>query len=134
MVAIAGFNVISGMAMLVDDKQSDIAILRTLGMSGPMVGQLFLAHGFIIAVLALALGIGGGIALAMNIDPVVQLLESISGSRLLAGSYFERVPTAIQVSDVVVVGSAALMISLAATLYPAWRASRSDPAASLRAA
>ncbi len=133
-VTIAGFNVISGMAMLVDDKQADIAILRTLGMSGPMVGQLFLAHGFIIAALALVLGVGGGIALALNVDPVVQLLESISGSRLLAGSYFDSVPPAIQTLDIVIVGAAALVISLGATVYPAWRASRSDPAASLRAA
>ncbi|MFK7993680.1 MAG: lipoprotein-releasing ABC transporter permease subunit [Granulosicoccus sp.] len=131
-VAVAAFNIISTLVMLVQDKQSDIAILRTQGASPASILSIFVVQGTLIGVVGTVAGLIGGIALASNIDVVVPFIEQFTGPVLNPEVYYiDEMPSDLRQSDVVKVGIMSFGLSLLATLYPAWRASRTDPAAAL---
>jgi lipoprotein-releasing system permease protein len=134
-IAIAAFNLVSSLVMLVQDKQSDIAILRTLGMSPGGIMRVFIVQGSVIGVVGTAIGVVGGILLASNLSHVVRFIEKIMGAELMPADVYYisgGVPTAVNASDVATVACVSLVLCLLATLYPAWRASRTDPATALR--
>jgi lipoprotein-releasing system permease protein len=133
-VTVAAFNVISTLVMVVTEKQSDIAILRTLGATPPSVMKIFMVQGAVIGVLGTALGVVGGIALALNIDVVVPFLERLLSVQFLSREvyYISELPSDLHLDDVVLVAAVSLALSLAATLYPSWRAARVRPAEALR--
>ncbi len=130
-VAIASFNVVSTLVMLVDDKRSDIAVLRTLGAGQRDIGRIFLTHGALIAGIGLALGVAGGVALASGVTEVVRGLEWLLGVQLLQGTYFTEVPSTVLASDVALVAALGAVVSLAAAIYPARRAAALDPVQAL---
>ena len=133
-IAIAAFNLVSSLVMLVQDKQSDIAILRTLGFSPGAVMRVFVIQGMVIGVVGIAIGTVGGVLLSLNLSHVVKLIESMTGHELMPADvyYITGVPTVVEASDVATVAVVAFVLCLLATLYPAWRASRTDPASALR--
>ena len=133
-IAIAAFNLVSSLVMLVQDKQSDIAILRTLGLSPGAVMRVFMVQGTIIGVVGVGLGVVGGVLLSNNLSYIVKFIERLTGSELMPADvyYISGVPTAIEAPDVALVAVVALLMCLVATIYPAHRASRTDPAAALR--
>jgi len=133
-VAVAAFNVVSTLVMAVTDKQADIAILRTLGATPRSIMQVFMVQGVIIGVLGTLLGVAGGIALALNIDVVVPFLERLLKMQFLSKEvyFINELPSDLRAADVIAITSVALVLSLIATLYPSWRASRVRPAEALR--
>ena len=134
-IAIAAFNLVSSLVMLVQDKQSDIAILRTLGMSPGGIMRVFIVQGSVIGVVGTGIGVVGGVLLATNLSHVVRLVEKLLGTELMPADVYYisgGVPTAVNASDVATVACVSLVLCLLATLYPAWRASRTDPATALR--
>ena len=133
-VAVAAFNIVSTMVMAVTDKESDIAILRTLGASPRSIMQVFIVQGALIGVIGLALGLAGGIALALNIDVVVPAIERLFNTQFLAKEvyYISELPSDLQWRDVGVITAVSFVLTLLATLYPSWRASRVNPAEALR--
>ena len=133
-VAVAAFNIVSTLVMAVTDKESDIAILRTLGASPASIMQVFIVQGALIGVIGLALGLVGGIALALNIDVVVPAIERLFNTQFLAKEvyYISELPSDLQWRDVGVIAAVSFVLTLLATLYPSWRASRVNPAEALR--
>jgi lipoprotein-releasing system permease protein len=133
-IAVAAFNLVSSLVMTVTDKQSDIAILRTLGASPQVIMRIFIVQGTIIGVLGTLFGIVGGVLLAVNAPTLVKLLEQIFHTHFIsAGVYFiDYLPSRLIWSDVWQVGVATLIMSLVATIYPAWRAAKTRPAEALR--
>ncbi len=133
-VAVAAFNIVSTLVMAVTDKESDIAILRTLGASPASIMQIFIVQGALIGVIGLALGLAGGIALALNIDVVVPAIERLFNMQFLAKEvyYISELPSDLQWRDVGVIAAVSFTLTLLATLYPSWRASRVNPAEALR--
>ncbi len=131
-VAVAAFNIVSTLVMMVQDKQADIAILRTQGASPLSVMGIFLVQGTLIGVIGTLAGLAGGVMLATNIDVVVPFIERFTGPVLNPEVYYiDEVPSDLRISDVVKVGLMSFVLSVLATLYPAWRASRTDPASAL---
>ena len=133
-VAVAAFNIVSTLVMAVTDKQADIAILRTLGASPRSIMAVFMVQGALIGVVGLALGVLGGVLLAHNIDVVVPFIERLLGTQILAKEvyYISSLPSELQWSDVSTITVLSFVLSLVATLYPSWRASRVNPAEALR--
>ncbi|MBI3525570.1 MAG: lipoprotein-releasing ABC transporter permease subunit [Betaproteobacteria bacterium] len=133
-VAVAAFNIVSALVMAVTDKQADIAILRTLGASPLSIMQIFIVQGALIGVIGLALGVSGGVALALNVDVVVPALEHVLGVHFLAKDvyYISELPSDLQWRDVYIISGVSFVLTLLATLYPSWRASRVNPAEALR--
>jgi lipoprotein-releasing system permease protein len=133
-VAVAAFNIVSTLIMVVTDKRSDIAILRTLGASPRSVMSIFIIQGVFIGVLGTALGVAGGVALALNVETIVPAIEQMFNVEFLAADvyYISDVPSELHWSDVWVMAGVAIVLSLLATLYPAWRAARTHPAEALR--
>lgn len=133
-VLVAAFQLVSSLVMLVTDKQADIAILRTLGMSPRSVMAVFVVQGSIIGVIGVLLGVMGGVALTLNLDHVVNAVETLFGFEVMPADvyYITGLPTDLRGSDVGMVTAVALAMSMLATIYPAWRASRTEPAAALR--
>ena len=133
-VAVAAFNIVSTLVMAVTDKQPDIAILRTLGAAPSSIMAVFIVQGALIGVIGTLIGVGGGVLLALNIDVVVPFIESLFGVHFLAKDiyYISEVPSDLQLSDVITIGVVSFVLSLLATLYPSWRASRVNPAEALR--
>ena len=133
-VAVAAFNIVSTLIMVVSDKESDIAILRTLGASPRSIMGMFVVQGSIIGVVGTLLGAIGGVALALNVETVVGGIEQLFHVKFLSPDvyYISELPSDMQWSDVVRICGVALVLSLTATLYPAWRASRTQPAEALR--
>ncbi len=133
-VAVAAFNIISTLVMVVTDKQADIAILRTLGASPTSIMQIFMVQGSLIGVVGTVLGVSGGILLALNVETVVPLIERALGLDLFpADVYFiSELPSKLIWSDVAWIGGVALLLAFLATLYPSWRAARVQPAEALR--
>lgn len=133
-VAVAAFNIVSTLVMAVTDKQSDIAILRTLGASPGSIMTVFMVQGALIGCIGLGLGVAGGVALALNVDVVVPAIERLFGTQFLAKDvyYITELPSDLQWGDVIGVTAVAFVLALAATLYPSWRASRVNPAEALR--
>ena len=133
-VAVAAFNIVSTLVMAVTDKQADIAILRTLGASPASIMQVFVVQGALIGCIGLAAGIVGGVALALNVETVVPFIEHLFGIQFLAKDvyYISDLPSELQWRDVMVVTAVSFVLTLLATLYPSWRASRINPAEALR--
>jgi lipoprotein-releasing system permease protein len=133
-VAVAAFNIVSAQVMTVTDKEADIAILRTLGASPLSIMAIFVIQGALIGVIGTVIGIAGGVALALNIDVVVPALERLFNVQFLDKTvyYISDLPSDLQRGDVVVIAAIALLLALCATLYPAWRAARVNPAEALR--
>ncbi len=133
-VAVAAFNIVSTLVMAVTDKQADIAILRTLGASPGSIMKIFIVQGAMIGVIGSLLGVGGGIVLALNIDTVVPFIERLLGTHILSKDvyYISELPSDLHRDDVLIVAGFSFLISLLATLYPSWRASRTQPAEALR--
>ncbi len=133
-IAVAVFNLVCSLVMVVNEKTSDIAILRTYGATPKMIMGIFIVQGAVIGVIGTLLGIIGGIALALNVTALVSWIERIFHVQFLSASVYlvDYLPSELQWMDVVQIGSAALILSLLATLYPAWRASRTTPVEALR--
>jgi lipoprotein-releasing system permease protein len=133
-VAVAAFNIVSTLVMVVTDKQADIAILRTLGASPASVMKIFIVQGALIGVIGTLVGVVGGVLLAMNISVVVPAIEHTFGIQFLAKDvyYISELPSKLVWSDVGTITVVSLVLSLLATLYPSWRASRVNPAEALR--
>lgn len=133
-IAIAAFNLVSSLVMLVQDKQSDIAILRTLGMSPGAVMRVFIVQGMVIGVLGIGIGVASGVLLASNLSNIVRFVEEATQTELMPSDvyYISGVPTLVDPTDVLTIALVAFVLCLLATLYPAWRASRTDPATALR--
>jgi len=133
-IAIAAFNLVSSLVMLVQDKQSDIAILRTLGLSPGAVMRVFMVQGTVIGIVGVGLGTLAGVLLSQHLSVIVHFIEGLTGSELMPADvyYISGVPTAVEPSDVALVAVVAFIMCLLATIYPALRASRTDPASALR--
>jgi lipoprotein-releasing system permease protein len=133
-VAVAAFNIVSTLIMMVTDKQADIAILRTLGMTPRGIMGIFMIQGVAIGLIGTLLGLIGGIFLALNVDTAVGLIEGLLGMKFLAPDVYliSDLPSQVILSDVVAIASVSFGLAALATLYPAWRASRTQPAEALR--
>ena len=133
-VAVAAFNIVSTLVMVVTDKRADIAILRTLGASPGSIMTIFIIQGIVIGAMGTALGVAGGVGLALNVETIVPAIESMFNVEFLAADvyYISDVPSELHWNDVWVMASVSLGLSLLATLYPAWRAARTQPAEALR--
>lgn len=133
-IAVAAFNIVSTLVMVVTDKQSDIAILRTLGVTPASILWIFLVQGAIIGVVGTLIGVVCGVLLALNIPTVIPWLESLIGYHFLPASVYSisELPSQLQASDVWHIALLAAALSLVSGLYPAWRASRIQPADALR--
>ena len=131
---IAAFNIVSMMVMTVTEKQSDIAILRTLGASPGRIMRIFIIQGTVIGMFGALLGVAGGVSVALNIDTIVPAIESLLGTKFLSPDVYliSDLPSELQWSDVSFISVVAFVITLLATIYPAWRAARVQPAEALR--
>lgn len=133
-IAVAAFNIVSTLVMVVTDKQSDIAILRTLGSSPRSIMGIFMVQGTIIGVIGTLIGMAAGVSLSLNLDTVVPFIEGLLGIRILdpAVYYISTLPSDLHWDDVWMICIVSLLLGLSATIYPAWRASRTQPAEALR--
>lgn len=133
-IAIAAFNVVSTLMMVVVDKQSDIAILRTLGVSDRQVITIFVVQGTIIGIVGTAIGVGLGILFALSVESFVAALESFLGFSFLQSAVYpvSFLPSSLQLNDVLLIAFASLIMSFIATIYPAIKASQVKPAEALR--
>ncbi len=133
-VAVAAFNIVSTLVMVVNDKRADIAILRTLGATPGVILRIFMIQGALIGALGTALGIAGGITLALNVTTLVPAIEKAFGVQFMPADiyYISDLPSRLNWADVWQIGIVAFGLSFVATLYPAWRASRTQPAEALR--
>jgi lipoprotein-releasing system permease protein len=133
-VAVAAFNIISTLVMVVKEKRADIAILRTLGGSPHDMLAIFMTQGSIIGLLGTVIGVGLGLLVAANVTSIASGLERITGIALVDPRvyFISELPSEIRPGDIVLIASVALALGVLATLYPAWRAARTQPAESLR--
>lgn len=133
-IAVAAFNMLSSLVMIVTDKQADIAILRTLGLSSKAIMQVFIVQGTVVGLFGTLMGLIGGLALAFNVTRIVDAIQDAFHIQFLNASvyYIDFVPSQVVASDVVKVCLVALGMSIVATLYPAWRAANIQPAEALR--
>ena len=133
-VAVAAFNIISTLVMVVTDKRGDIAILRTLGATPRQIMAIFMVQGTVIGVVGTLVGALLGIFAALNVSSWVAALERLIGHKFLSADvyFIDYLPSRLMTADVVQVCVAALILSFFATLYPAWRAARTQPAEALR--
>ncbi|MBV9575415.1 MAG: lipoprotein-releasing ABC transporter permease subunit [Gammaproteobacteria bacterium] len=133
-IAVAAFNLVSTLIMVVSEKEPDIAILRTFGATPGMIMTIFIIQGGIIGIVGTLLGLIGGISLAWNVTDIVNGIEHIFHVQFLSSNvYFvDYLPSKIEWWDVIKISGASLLLSLLATIYPAWRASKTDPVESLR--
>lgn len=133
-ILVAAFTLVSSLVMVVQDKQSDIAILRTLGLSPASIMQVFMIQGMVIGLLGIGIGVLLGVLLSLNLSHIVKFVESVTGSELMPSDvyYISGVPTHVVASDIGLIAAVAFVMCLLATIYPAWSASRTDPASALR--
>jgi lipoprotein-releasing system permease protein len=133
-VFVAAFNIVSTLVMVVTDKKSDIAILRTLGATPSMIMRIFMVQGIVIGFVGTLIGTALGIVLALTVSDLVAGLERLMGIEFLSSDvyFINYLPSQLNWPDVGLIVAAALTISFLATLYPAWRASRTQPAEALR--
>ncbi|CAN5192226.1 lipoprotein-releasing ABC transporter permease subunit [soil metagenome] len=133
-VAVAAFDIIATLVMVVTDKRTDIAILRTLGLAPRRVVGVFMTQGIVIGWIGTALGLAAGIMLARNVETIVPRLEALFGFQIMPGDvyYITRIPSDMQLTDVVTIAIAAFVLTVLATIYPSLRASRTEPAEALR--
>lgn len=133
-VAVAAFNIVSTLVMVVTDKRGDIAILKTQGLSNLSVMGIFIVLGCIIGIIGTLLGTAGGVLLALNVETIVPAIEKLFGVHFMAADvyYISEVPSQLIWADVYWIAFMAFFLSLLATLYPAWQASRINPSEVLR--
>ncbi len=133
-IAVAAFNLVSTLVMVVTDKHPDIAILRTLGASPGSVMKIFVVQGAVIGIVGTLLGVGIGVLMALNIDTVVPAVERAFGFHILSREvyYISELPSDLHWRDVWSVATVSLVLAFIATLYPSWRAARVNPAEALR--
>jgi len=133
-IAVAAFNIVSSLFMAVKDKQADIAILRTLGASPGSVMKIFLIQGTLVGLIGTLAGVVGGVLLAANVDVVVPFIESVVGFKFLSKDVYQisDLPSEVRAADVLVTAVFSFVVSMLATVYPSWRASKINPAEALR--
>lgn len=133
-IAVAAFNIIATLIMVVADKRTDIAILRTLGATPGQIMATFMVQGTVIGIIGTVIGAVLGVLAALNVSELVGWVERLSGQQILSSDiyYVSYLPSDLQALDVVLICTAALILSFLATLYPAWRAARTQPAEALR--
>jgi lipoprotein-releasing system permease protein len=133
-IAVAAFNIVSAQVMTVTDKQADIAILRTLGASPSSITSIFMIQGALIGFIGTLIGVAGGILLALNVGTVLPAIERLFNVQFLDKSvyYISELPSDLQRGDVMTIAVIALLLALLATIYPAWRAAKVNPAEALR--
>ena len=133
-VAVAAFNIIATLIMVVADKRADIAILRTLGATPGQIMAVFMVQGTVIGLVGTLIGGVLGVIAALNVSSWIAALERLVGHKLFGGDmyFISNLPSRLELEDVVLIAVAALSMSFLATLYPAWRASRTSPAEALR--
>jgi len=133
-VLVAAFNIISTLIMVVMEKNRDIAILKAMGAPSRGILRIFVIEGLVIGVVGTALGAISGLVLAFNLETVTGFVENLFGFKILSGDvyYIDKLPSQVNPLDVTLIVVTAVFISLLATLYPAWRASKLDPAETLR--
>lgn len=133
-IAVAAFNLVSTLVMVVTDKGSDIAIFRTLGMTPRSVMKVFMVQGTLIGVIGTILGVILGVLLAVNVDVIVPFLERVFNVNFISEDVYgiSTLESRVQWSDVALIAVSALVLSMLATLYPSWKASRVQPAEALR--
>jgi lipoprotein-releasing system permease protein len=133
-VAVAAFNLVSTLVMVVTDKQSDIAILRTLGASPASIMKIFVIQGATSGLIGTLSGLAAGLLIAMNLNVIVPAIEHIVGARFLPADVYliSEMPSKVEFSDVFSISAIALLLAFTMTIYPSWRASRVNPAEALR--
>ena len=133
-VGVAAFNIVSTLVMVVTDKQGDIAILRTLGASPASIMGIFIVQGVLIGVVGTLAGVAIGTLVAVNVETLVPLIERAVGFQFLPADvyYISELPSRVEAADIVQIAVLAFALSLLSTLYPAWRAARTEPAEALR--
>ncbi|BEH14370.1 MULTISPECIES: lipoprotein-releasing ABC transporter permease subunit [Marinobacter] len=133
-VAVAAFNIVSTLVMVVTDKTADIAILRTMGATPGRIMRIFIIQGAVIGIFGTLMGTALGIFGALNISAFISWLEGLMGHQFLSADvyFISYLPSQLQWQDVAIISSAGMVMSLLATIYPAWRASRVEPAEALR--
>jgi len=133
-IAVAAFNIVSTLVMVVKDKQTDIAILRTVGATPGGIMKIFVTQGTIIGVVGTLAGATLGVLLSLNLENIVAFMETVFGIKFLAADvyFISDLPSDLRVKDVLQISSIALVLALVSTLYPAWRGARTMPAEALR--
>lgn len=133
-VAVAAFNILASLVMVVMDKRADIGILRTLGLDGARVMRSFITQGVVVGLIGTVIGIILGVSVAANVETLVPFLERSFNFKLFPGDvfYISDVPSRLETMDVMSIGAAAFLLTVISTLYPAWRASRIQPIDALR--
>jgi len=133
-IAVAAFNIVSTLVMVVKDKQADIAILRTIGARPSSILRIFITQGSVIGIVGTTAGVLFGILLATNLETIVGSLESLFGIKFLAADvyFISDLPAELRIADVVRIAIIALALALVSTVYPAWVASKTAPAEALR--
>jgi lipoprotein-releasing system permease protein len=133
-VAVAAFNIVSTLVMVVKDKQSDIAILRTIGARPSSIIKIFMTQGTVIGIVGTFAGVALGVLVATNLESIVGFLESVFGIKFLAADiyFISDLPSELRIGDVSKISLIALGLALLSTFYPAWIAARTAPAEALR--
>ncbi|WP_293775439.1 lipoprotein-releasing ABC transporter permease subunit [uncultured Oxalicibacterium sp.] len=133
-IAVAAFNLVSTLVMTVTDKQADIAILRTLGASPASIMKIFMIQGALVGLIGTAVGVAGGVLVALNIDVIVPFIESVFQVQFLPKDVYliSELPSDLRWPDVWTIGGIAVVLAFLATLYPSWAAARVKPAEALR--
>jgi len=133
-VAVAAFNLVSSLVMVVTDKQADIAILRTLGARPRTILAIFMVQGSVVGIIGTLLGLIGGLLIALNATTIVNWLQNLLQVQFLSSSiyFIDYLPSKIELVDIIKICGLALLMSFIATIYPAWHASRTQPAEALR--
>ena len=133
-IAIAGFNIIACLVLMVSNKRRDIAVLRTLGAKASMIATIFMIQGFVLGVLGIITGSILGCFLALNIGEIISWIELKSGLHIFDPSIFfiVKIPSVLLLQDVLIICFFSLFLSVIASIYPAYQASKISPAEALR--
>jgi lipoprotein-releasing system permease protein len=131
-VAVAAFNIVSSLVMVVTDKKADIAILRTLGASPQTITRIFMVQGAVIGLVGTLGGVLLGVTLALNISDFISWVEQVTGASLFDAYFINYLPSELDWNDVAWVSFMSALLSFLATIYPARRAAKVQPAEALR--
>ncbi len=133
-VAVAAFNIVSTLVMVVTDKRNDIAILRTMGLTSTQVMWVFIVQGMFIGMLGTLIGVILGVSLALNVSDIIAAVQTLLGVQFLSADvyFINYLPSQLEWSDVELIVTSAFIMTVVATIYPAWRASKVEPAEALR--
>ena len=133
-VAVAAFNIVSTLVMVVTDKRNDIAILRTMGLTSGQVMWIFVVQGMFIGMLGTFIGVVLGVTLALNVSEIIAAVQTLLNVQFLSSDvyFINYLPSQLEWSDVKLIVISAFVMTVTATIYPAWRASKVEPAEALR--